>query len=206
MDDPDSDDNGVRDGIEFRLSGGKPCKNSQCQVRGADPYVQCSGLNTTNNGQVIYGDRDKDYLNDCEEHLLGSDVTSFDSNDDYIPDHLAVLTGVGFIKGSNEALLDPDFDAIDNYFELKKNTPTRADNERIPELKELTYKAEKTSADNLQSCYEVKITNMVTLTPKDRIRVYLLENRSAIGTKKILRVAEVDVVDKEFKINDLDFQ
>src|SRR5690606_7445253 len=86
----DSDNNGVSDAVEYRVTGGmSACKNVDCSPAGADPYTTCRSLELPSGSATRYGDQDRDFLNDCEEKLLGSDMNDPDTNKDYIPDHLA---------------------------------------------------------------------------------------------------------------------
>ena len=115
---PDTDGNGVSDGVEYRITGGKPCKDAKCAPSSADPYVICGGLPKDANGKYL--DRDGDLLNDCEELLLGSDPLDFDSNKDGVPDYLGFKVGISFIKGAtNDINADPDQDGVTNYYQAR---------------------------------------------------------------------------------------
>src|SRR5690606_23621045 len=96
----DSDGNGVSDGVEYAATG-RPCRDDQCSLAGAEPYTQCSNfLAGEVSGRKKYKDRDRDFLNDCEEsNILESDRDQFDTNGDLVPDHLAFHFGLPFVAG-----------------------------------------------------------------------------------------------------------
>lgn len=188
----DSDLNQVGDGVEYQISSGRPCLSLTCQS-GAAAQDYTSSCAVPPGG--VFGDDDKDYLNDCEEKLLSSNRFDPDSNLDYIPDPLAFKNDIAFLKGTSEALLDPDNDGINNYFELKYNTPLRTNNASVRSLRNTKYIATVLSDNAIQTCYHYDIIDVPT-TPQrnDLIRVYLMENRSVAGTKRIMRSGQKRLV------------
>jgi len=144
-------------------------------------------------------DLDKDFLNDCEERIiLKSKMENFDSNEDWIPDGLAFRGSLAFVEGtSQEAFLDPDWDTVDNYMEIKTNTPIRYDNRKIYGLKPYKYKIETVSDDHAQSCFHLKVEQIPIGSENDIIRVYLLENTSVINNRRFMRTAEKHVTPGE---------
>lgn len=189
----DSDDNGVSDLVEYRLYG-KPCRDSLCRGGSyADPFIQCSGLaipSTDPNAPVRYSDRDGDGLNDCEEKLVGTNMFDFDSNGDYLPDSLAFLNKVAAIQGTSDLYLDPDNDGISNYSELKQFYPLFAPNGTVPGLRSMKIHTDLILDTPDQTCYNIYVTDLATTSKDDRVRLYILENTSIIGEKRILRTAE----------------
>lgn len=181
----DSDGNGVGDGVEYRISGGtRACKDPMCGTAMADPYTTCRSLRV--NG--VYPDTDGDFLNDCEEKLLGSNREDFDSNSDYIPDDLSFRVNMSMSDMTDVSHIDPDFDGYSDYQELKLNTPMRFQNSSVPGLKMLHVVGRKISSDSSQDCYAYDVSNLVTLTMFDNIRIYLLENTKAFAERKVMRV------------------
>jgi hypothetical protein len=88
-------------------------------LRAREAFPQCDS--------IIEGrdrDIDGDGLTNCEEKILGTRWTSFDSNGDWIPDKLAFMRGVAFLSGTSDVELDTDHDAVRNYDEVKYFTPT----------------------------------------------------------------------------------
>lgn len=187
---PDSDGNGVSDGVEYRITGNaRPCKNASCSSGGADPYTTCRGLEISTS-PVVYGDRDNDVLNDCEEKLLGSDMTEFDTNQDYIPDHLAFLKNISISQQSNANNLDPDQDGMTDYQEVKGNTPTRFKNDLVSDLKIQKYIGTLISTSGDQDCYRFDVKDMAFHNRNDIMRVYIMENTQVIGDHRLMRKAE----------------
>lgn len=200
---PDSDGNGVSDGVEYRISG-KPCKDATCSKSGADPYTSCQDLQQPN-GPTLYKDTDGDYLNDCEERLLGSDPQNFDSNGDYIPDDMAFRFNVALIGPSNVTTLDPDNDGVSNYQELKLNTPLYYDNRQVPGLQMMSLVGQKVSSNLTQDCFNYNATNITTRSNNDLIRIYLLQDTQALSPHPIMRVANLRAQGGAVSAQDSDF-
>lgn len=112
-------------------------------------------------------DRDGDGLRDCEEKLLGSDPTLFDSDADGIPD------GVEFRGGTNplvnDVLSDLDQDGIPNGREMSEHTDPTSNDARV--RAELAYRYRVTSAgvtgDN-RTCYDLRVSNITLIETLDR--------------------------------------
>lgn len=64
-----------------------------------------------------YKNRDSDGLNDCEEKLLGTDPSLFDTDRDGYPDHVEFKGGTNYLKADH--LADTDMDGLPNGEELK---------------------------------------------------------------------------------------
>lgn len=185
----DTDKNGVGDGVEYRSSGNtSPCQNADCSFVGK-PYSSCGGA-FDDPSNYTFQDSDKDWLNDCEETLLGSDSNNFDTNSDYIPDHLAFISQISITEVSNAAYLDPDNDGYNDYQELKMNTPLRVNNSSVNGMKVLSYHADLVSQSIHQDCYNISISGMAYDTQDDKIRAYVMENTKTLTEKRIMRRAE----------------
>ena len=203
----DSDGNEVGDGVEYRISGGvSPCKNADCSPVGADPYTTCRSLELPSPSATKYDDRDNDFLNDCEEKLLDTDYEEPDTNYDYIPDDLAFKNGVKMNESSNAGYLDPDYDGINDYQELKYNTPARIHNDNVPGHKRLIYQGGLVSSTPDQDCYHFNVSDMVTRTNWDTIRIYIMENTKTLDEKRIMRTAEKQMVGGAVYFTDADFK
>lgn len=187
----DSDGNGVSDAVEYKISGGQyACRTKGCSKAGADPYTTCRSLQLPAGSPTIYGDLDKDFLNDCEEKLLGSDASNPDSNNDYVPDDLAFRAGIKIIEVSNAGHLDPDNDQVTDYREIKLNTPIRYHNAKVPGLIPMKYTVNLVSTNSEQDCYSISVSDIVTRTERDLIRIYLMENTKALNERRIMRTFE----------------
>lgn len=105
--DPDTDDDGYRDGIETLVTLDATVPNGGCD------------------GEFVAdaGDTDGDGLSDCEEILLGSELGNPDSNGDGILDSHAVMQGASAVTG--EAFLDTDLDGMADRFEVMGHLPPR---------------------------------------------------------------------------------
>jgi hypothetical protein len=202
----DSDGNGVRDGIEWRVEG-SPCGGVTCAVSGRRSYAVLCGPGTVVDGRITYPDRDFDLLNDCEERLLGSDELNFDSNLDGIPDHLALKVGLSIIPGSsNDLSLNPDNDDLNNYNEIKRNTPLRYPNHRVAGLKYLDFRLNQTLNDAEKSCYQYSVDNLATLGEGNELIVYALEGSAIVSSKLELKIARRPVLGGTVSINKDDFR
>ncbi len=187
----DSDNNGVRDGIEMILSG-KPCLDDACDPARAAPYNQLGGdcANLEGADTASFRDKDNDGLNDCEEKLLGSDIEDFDSNSDSVPDYLAVRYGMPFLKGSGNILdIDSDLDSLTNRQELERQSPLFFNNSQIPGLELMSVAATQEVRSPLETCYNYRVTNMPISKTENQVRVYAIEDSLTVTNKKILRTA-----------------
>lgn len=195
----DSDGNGVGDGAEYFLFG-RPCSDAACNAARAASYqVQCGALPAGG-----YIDFDRDGLNNCEERLLGSRFDDFDSNLDYVPDQFSWVNKVGFVAGVKDILSDPDGDNVTNYFELKYNMPTQYANSFI-KVVPMQYGAQIVSDNSVQTCYQINIGRLSTMSPRDMIRVYIMEARGAVGTNKQMRVAQKRISGGNLILSNSDF-
>lgn len=193
----DSDQNGVRDGVENFISG-RPCKAADCSPIASESYVACNAFKISVGLPVLYSDLDKDGLNDCEERIvLGSKHDNFDSNGDWIPDSLAFARSVAYTAGTQEGTLDPDRDAKDNYTEIKVNTPLKFPNDRVRGLVPYQYNLEKVSDNEKQACYRLDVANIKSFSPADTIRILVMESTSVIDDKRFLRVGEKAIGDRK---------
>ena len=201
----DTDGNGVGDGVEYRSSGKtSPCQNLDCSYVGT-PYSTCAQF-VERAAPPFFNDRDNDYLNDCEERLLGTEFDNPDTNFDYIPDQLAFVSQTNMIQVSNAGLLDPDNDGFSDYQELKQNTPLRFNNRSVNGFKKLKVVSEIQSQSVQQDCFQFAVDDLGFINRDDRIRVYLMENTQTLSEKRIMRTAEKPLNGGGVRFTESDFQ
>ncbi|MCC6746258.1 MAG: VWA domain-containing protein [Deltaproteobacteria bacterium] len=125
--DRDTDGDGLGDAVEVKLSTDPLVPN--------DP-VECVDLIATQTpGEDLckpgtskswktYEDKDKDSLNACEERLLGTEDSLFDSDADGIPDKVEFVAGTNYLEV--DPLRDADFDGVVNREEVRGHTDPRS--------------------------------------------------------------------------------
>ena len=111
----DTDGDGLGDYVESMLS------NLDLDPLVPDSPVTCRDINPTL-------DRDGDGLRDCEEVLLGTDPTLFDTDADGYPDILEFMYGTNFLF--NDSNDDTDQDGVRNGDELRFHTDPRSNDAR----------------------------------------------------------------------------
>jgi hypothetical protein len=185
--DPDSDKNGVPDGVEY-IALGRPCKNVSCASVGHEEFPQCDAIVEGRDSDV-----DHDGLSNCSEKILGAKWDDFDSNEDWIPELLAFNSNIGFLPGTIDVNLDSDKDGIRTYDEVKEFTPPNFDNNHLLDMPRYNYSLVKVSQDDVQDCYKLRVDGISTTSETDGIRIYLLEGSSVIETKKNLRTANKNI-------------
>jgi hypothetical protein len=186
---PDSDGDGISDGVQYYATG-KVCQ--QMTTGGtcapAVPSSTCSQFILAEAPILKIKDSDGDGLNDCEEQLLTSSSSLWDTNLDWIPDRLALRAGIAFLAGSDDTLSDPDNDGITNYFEVKNFTPPLTNNAQIVNLHPYQYTLTMTSnADATPVCYNLSISNITYFSSTDSIRAYVLESTGGKSSQRYMR-------------------
>ena len=111
--DPDSDGDCVGDKVEMLHKAG-----------GQDPIVPdmpgtCEAMDEP------CADRDNDGLTNCEEAVLGTDMTVFDSDADGLPDRVELQCDTNPMH--NDTFEDYDFDGVTNGEECRFHTDSRGD-------------------------------------------------------------------------------
>ena len=172
----DSDGDGLSDEAEIRISGidasgaevnldpTNPDTDGDLFTDKVEHLLRTVGLDPFVPGQPPDCedptlDRDGDGLSDCEERLLGSDPTLFDSDADGLPD------GVEFRRGSNvlrdDVLGDLDQDGVPNGREVTEHTDVASNDARV--RAELAYRYRVTpsgvTADR-RTCYDLRVSNI----------------------------------------------
>lgn len=205
---PDSDGNGVRDGIEYQVQG-TPCKDSSCSrsVTSRNNYASCNGLMPPTNpsgqanptpdgvnpagfGTNYFNDIDRDGLNDCEEFVLRADRTELSTNGSMIPDFLQFLNQMTVIAGQNQALFDPDADAVINYNEIKLGSHTKIANNRLLITKTRKVNMIQKDPQNGQDCFNLKVDDVAIVGWNNSIEITLIEHATVNDTKYFVRTAE----------------
>jgi hypothetical protein len=190
----DTDENGVRDGVESLLdSKGRPCRDKDCDPLRANAFPGCYKPGTK---ELL--DTDGDGLYDCEELAMNTDHERVDTNGDDLPDYLAVKFSIPAAKeasGTNSppaSSVDTDFDGITNLPEVKINSPPRLDNNTIRNLKPQKYKISMNSYDQKTGvgCYNLSVTDVTYATPEDMIRIYLMENETNQTGRRFFRIID----------------
>jgi hypothetical protein len=189
----DSDQNGIGDGVEYNLFG-SPCGGIPAGGTGtcSNATAVKSFLGVPNCGSPgtwpnIYPDSDNDYLNDCEEGLLGSNHSDFDSNVDWVPDQLEWLFNIPFLYGTNGLTADPANDGVSNYQKLKDLFPINTPISQIQAIP-AAYEITQVSANTSQTCYQANVTNLATMSQNDVVRVYVMETQGYVGNLRHMRV------------------
>jgi hypothetical protein len=126
----DTDQNGVADLVSL-MTTGKVCTNEDCSI---DDSINPLCLGYVREDYVSYNDMfensDGDYLNNCDETLLKTDMFSVDSNKNFISDGIELL--LGFNPSQNNLhLKDSDGDGLTDYQEIKRGQPYAIENSKI---------------------------------------------------------------------------
>lgn len=113
----DTDGDGLTDLVEARLALPALAKDA--------PPAACFDIDFSGLPAPL-PDTDGDLLNDCEERLLGTDLTLGDSDGDGLPDGLELRAGTNYL--ASDYLLPPyDHDGTDNGDEVRQHTAPRLD-------------------------------------------------------------------------------
>jgi hypothetical protein len=112
-------------------------------------------------------DTDGDSLRDCEEKLLGSDKTLFDTDADGFPDHIEFRAGTNVLFA--DTLDDLDLDGQNNGKELRAHTDVLSNDAKTKN--ELAYRTrilDLGPTADLRNCYDVRISNITLVNTRDR--------------------------------------
>lgn len=205
----DSDGNGLGDGVELKVYG-SPCGDSKCKSN-ANMRQPAGGTAGPNNctykiatGSNVYGDQDCDFLNDYEESVLGSNRNDFDSNQDWVPDQFEFVSLVSFLSGTNSLSADPENDGITDYFKLKENLPINYPASQIHGVNPLNYTLTQVSDNTSQTCFQVNVQQLATMSSTDVVRAYVMEARGSVGSSRKMRVAQ-KITNGSLVLTDSDF-
>ena len=148
----DTDGDGLSDRVEHLL-----------RTVGLDPFVPSLPVDCLD----PFIDRDGDRLSDCEEKLLASDPTLFDTDADGVPDELEFRRGTNLLV--DDILTDLDQDGIPNGEEITQHTDVSSNDAQV--RAELAYRSRVTAAGvttDLRSCYDLRVSNITLLETLDR--------------------------------------
>lgn len=112
-------------------------------------------------------DTDGDGLRDCEEKLLATDRTLFDTDADGFGDWVEFRAGTNALFA--DTLDDQDIDGKNNGEELRAHTDPNSNDARL--RAELSYRYRITDlglGDDLRHCYDVRISNVTLVNTQDR--------------------------------------
>ena len=112
-------------------------------------------------------DGDGDGLTDCEEKLLGTDRTLFDTDADGFPDLVELVAGTNALFNDN--LDDVDIDGVPNGLEIRGHTDVTSNDARV--RGELAYQYQVTDlgiGQNERTCYAVRVSNVTLVATQDR--------------------------------------
>ncbi len=199
----DSDGNGVSDLVEYRLTG-QPCTGATCAQASRNAYSVCSGFAPVvdSSNVITYLDTDRDGLNDCEEFLLNSDLNNFSTPNNFIPDFfafknllsLAPLSGSSSSSPLNLAQANPLGDGVSNYSKMKLGLPTfvqaQVSNYRTRETDLQPALGDVPGSLDGQDCYQMTVKSVAVSGASNRIKIYVVENKSVIDNQPTLQVAE----------------
>jgi hypothetical protein len=204
----DSDGNGLGDGVELRVYG-TPCGGAKCQpaqarsAAGQSPATNSCRYKVPG-ASTVYGDGDCDFLNDYEESVLGSNPVDADSNQDWVPDQFEFASLVSYLSGTNSLNADPENDGITNYFKMKQNLPINYPASGIHGIYPMQYTLTQVSDNSSQTCYQVNVQQLATMSPSDTIRAFIMESRGAVGSSRKTRVAQ-KITNGNLVLTDSDF-
>ncbi len=167
---------GVSDLVEYRLCGGKQCDPDQLDLAAKCP------------AGATLEDSDSDGLTDCEELLLGSSPTLFDSNGDLIPDGLAFRRGMAFKAGERDDELDSDWDGVSNARELKLNTPIHFDNNAISNLNPYRYSIRELGPESQRTCFNIEVKGVQVSSGSDELILYGIEGEMVQEGKLLMTI------------------
>jgi hypothetical protein len=131
--DEDSDGDGISDGVELKLAldpmtAKDPVECADLKVSTSTGDDPCN-KGTTKTWKVYTEDEDGDLLNACEERLLGTKDTLYDSDADGLPDRIEFLAGTNYLD--NDVLDDADFDGMVNREEVRSHTDVRSNDAQV---------------------------------------------------------------------------
>ncbi|HEX4383652.1 MAG TPA: hypothetical protein VH083_11900, partial [Myxococcales bacterium] len=167
---PDTDGDGISDGVEVRLSS-----------LGFDPLVanvvpQCTAAE-------FISDTDGDGLTDCEEKLLGTDPSLVDTDGDGAPDLVEYAASTNYLV--NDASLDYDNDGTTNLQELIIHSDPWSSDQTLQSDDGYRYRVDTAvaAAGDTTDCISMRVAN-VQLLPTGA-SVDRLGNPIKAGTNQI---------------------
>jgi len=170
---PDSDADGLSDREEDEL-GLDPLNpdtdgdfyndrlEHQFRTLGLDPLA----VDTFPTCDDPFIDSDGDGLRDCEEDLLATDPTLFDTDADGFPDWLEFRMGTNAIF--RDGLDDIDIDGAPNGVELRANTDPLSNDARVRASLAYRYRNfDLGPTPDQRQCYNLRVSNITLLDTRD---------------------------------------
>lgn len=159
-------------------------------------------------------DEDNDGLNNCEEDLLKTNTTSFDSNSDQLSDAIGFRNRLDIVKEAtdnssprSQTELDDDSDSVNNFLEVKHFTPVEYNNSKVKGLVPYVYEKTPvpTSGDTLKKCYELKVKDIAIITPEDEIEINFIQKEANGTGKQYYQRIRRNLKDGKLELNRSDF-
>jgi len=110
-------------------------------------------------------DRDGDGLRDCEEDLISSDTTLFDTDADGFPDLLEFRSGTNALF--DDGLDDVDLDGARNGQEILANSDPLSNDGRTRASLEYRYRISDLGPQGQRQCYNVRVSNITLVETRD---------------------------------------
>lgn len=171
----DTDADGIADEVEARLPNFDPTRRDsdndgfsdklelQLQAAGLDP----ASVDLPPTCVDPFADRDGDGLGDCEEALLGTDPSLFDTDADGFPDELEFRRGSNAL--ANDVLADLDQDGVPNGRELAEHGDVRSNDAGARAQLAYRYRVDAGGiTQDRRSCYDVRVSNVTLVETADR--------------------------------------
>ena len=190
----DSDGNGVSDLVEFRVSGGHPCKDPQCNPANRTSYSVCTqflvpGATLAN---PVFTSSSNDGLNDCEKYVLGATRGVFSSSRDFVPDFYAFKNNLDILPGTSNLFADPFGDGLTNYQKLKAGMPTDVSNRLIgpfiPRSTSIVHLSAP-SAEQSNDCYSLTISDVLVYGVQNVLKFYWVQSEQLTQNLPYLKTA-----------------
>jgi hypothetical protein len=200
----DTDDDGISDGVNYRIRK-QVCRQSNCaQAPQLDPI--CKNY-LSESGEVA--DSDGDGLNNCEEKYLESDMDAIDSNNNFLPDDMEFYLGNN-ITSPNLLTADSDGDGISDFDEIRLFLPPHIHNNQISGYKSLLdYELMPTTIKNGSQCFSLVTKNIPALQRQnfnsDKVVVTLVYQNKLL-TKETYYYRAVSTVTELNSLKQTDFK
>ena len=146
----DTDGDGLMDGVELKM-GLKPQPGNIDLLTGCNPFL----------------DSDGDRLNDCEEHVLGTDPCISDTDGDGISDFVELHQGTRPLIA--EDLRDDDRDGASNIDEVLQHSDVTSADVSFQAERGYRYQiSDTTPAVDGRACYNFRISNIGLVSTLER--------------------------------------
>jgi hypothetical protein len=191
---PDSDGNGVKDLVEYFLTGGQICNDPNCAPQAATQYQNgvCGAFVVNGTpGQVSFTQTlmPQSIFNDCELTLLHADTSSALIPGTDVPEEVAAVMFYPIaVQGSTSWLWSSPFnDGFTSYQHIKYNADPLINMASVVGFKSYDYTLQYLGQNpGPQDCYRATVNNItLSLLPNDMIRVELVETGVQSSTSKV---------------------